>query len=501
MEKEIYKCEFAKDKTVIGAIKTIESFNMIDKGDKILISVSGGPDSVFLTHLLYLMMPIYGLKLYGFCLDHMTRDGESTRDSLFVKELYRKLGIKLFSRKIDAKKWCRSNNLSFQEGARKLRLEKLFEISEKKDIDKIAVGHNADDNIETFIMRLMRGAGARGLSSIKPVSGKIIRPLINTVRNDIISYLERNNISYCVDRTNLENIYFRNRIRNIIIPFMEKECRAKSFRSNLTRSIDIIREESEFIEEYSLGKLLKAASVKKDRSGENVIFIKVPVSGINKESVAVRRRMVLSALEMTGSNLEDISFKNVDDILRICTSGGEYKAIYPESKLRVFKAGSYIYFVNVEIKGSLPEEIKSFLKDIKGEDKKSKGKEVRIGIRIRLDDFNLELWSELLRSDIEKINLKGAKITEAFLDYDKVKPPLRVRTWGRGDKFYPLGMNSEKKIQDFFIDSKIQVNLRKLVPIFTDREKIIWVGNNRIDNRVRVTEDTRKVLHLRLFKK
>lgn len=500
MEKDIYKYWFAKDKTVIGAIKTIESFNMIDDGDKILISISGGPDSIFLTRLLYLMRPIYNLTLFGFCLDHMTRNGESTRDSLFVKALYRKLGIKLFSRKINVKRWCKSNGLSFQEGARKLRLEKLFEISEKKDIDKIAVGHNADDNIETFIMRLIRGAGARGLSSIQPVSGKIIRPLINTLRNDIISYLERNNVSYCVDRTNLENIYFRNRIRNIIIPFIEKECRTKSFKSNVVRSINILKEENEFIEKYSLDKLLKAASVERDKSGENVIFIKVPVSGINKEAVAVQRRMVLSALEMTGSTLEDISFKNVDNILGICTLGGEYKSVYPERKLRIFKAGSYIYFVNFKIRKNLPDEVKSFLKDIGSEGKESKGKEVKIGTRIRLEDFNMDLWSEILRSNSDKINFKGVKNTEAFLDYNKVKPPLRVRTWKRGDKFYPLGMSREKKIQDFFIDSKIPVNLRKLVPIFTDREKIIWVGNNRIDNRVRVTEDTKNVLYLKLFK-
>jgi tRNA(Ile)-lysidine synthase len=501
MEKEIYKYGFTKDKTIIGAIKTIEYFNMIDDGDKILISVSGGPDSVFLTRLLYLMRPIRNLTLYGFCLDHMTRSGESTRDSLFVKELYRKLDIGLFSRKIDVKKWCKSNNLSFQEGARKLRLEKLFEISEKEDIDKIAVGHNADDNIETFIMRLIRGAGARGLSGIKPVGGKIIRPLISTLRDDIIAYLKRNDISYCVDRTNLENIYFRNRIRNIIIPFIERECRTKSFRSNVIRSISILKEESEFIEKYSLEKLLKAALVEKDKSGEDVIFVKVPVSKIKKESLAVQRRMVLSALEMAGSTLEDVSFKNIDDILGICTLGGEYKAVYPERRLGVFKAGSYIYFVNIGIKENLPYEIKGFLEDIRSMDKKNRGKEVKIGKRIRLDDFNLDLWSELLKSTSEKINFNRVKNTEAFLDYDKIRSPLKVRKWNSGDKFYPLGLKEEKKIQDFFIDKKIPVNLRKLVPVFADSEKIIWVGKHRIDNRVRVTENTKRVLHLKLFKK
>jgi tRNA(Ile)-lysidine synthase len=499
MEKEIYKYEFAKDKAVIGAIKTIESFNMIDKGDKILISVSGGPDSVFLTQLLCFMIPVYKLKLYGFCLDHMTRGGESTRDSLFVKELYRKLGIKLFSRKIDVKKWCRSNNLSFQEGARRLRLEKLFEISEKNNIDKIAVGHNADDNIETFIMHLVRGAGARGLSGIKPVSGKIIRPLIETLRNNIIDYLKRNNISYCVDKTNLENIYFRNRIRNKIIPLIEKECRASSFRSNVMRSISILKEESEFLKEYSLDKLLKAALIKRNKSGEDVIFIKVPVLKISKEPVAVQRRMVLSALEMTGNTLKDISFKNVDDILGICTSGGEYKTVYPGKRSGVFKAGSYIYFVNTGIKVNLPAEIRSFLRGIRSDNKK--GKELKIGTRARLGALNMELQSELLRPGNKKINLNHVEKTEAFLDYDKIKPPLKVRNWKSGDKFYPLGMKKEKKVQDFFIDSKIPVNLRKLIPLFTDSEKIIWVGNHRIDDRVRVTKSTKRVLHLKLFKK
>jgi len=501
MKKEIYKYGFAKDKTIISAIKTIESFNMIKDGDKILISVSGGPDSVFLTRLLYLMRPVFNLTLYGFCLDHMTRNGESTRDSLFVKKLYRKLGIGLFSQKIDVKKWCKSNNLSFQEGARKLRLERLFKISKKKEMDKIAVGHNADDNIETFIMRLIRGAGARGLSGIKPVSGKIIRPLINTLRDDIITYLESSGISYCLDRTNLENIYFRNRIRNIIIPFIEKESCAESFKSNVVRSISILKDESEFIEGYSSNKLLKAASVEKDKPGKNVIFIKVPVSMIKKEAVAVQRRIVLSALEMTGGTLEDISFKNIDDILGICTSGGEYKAVYPEKKLRVFKIGSYIYFINVGITRSLPDEIKIFLKDIRSVDKKNKAEEVKIGTRIKLDYFSMDLSSELMKSDSKKINFNLAKDAEAFLDYDKIKAPLKVRIWKRGDKFCPLGMQEEKKIQDFFIDSKIPVNLRRLVPVFIDSEKIIWIGNYRIDNRVRVTEDTKNVLHLKLFKK
>ena len=501
MKKEIYKYGFAQDKTIISIIKTIESFNMIKDGDKILVSVSGGPDSTLLTHLLHLVRPIFGLNLYGFCLDHMTRDGESAGDSLFVQKLYKKLDIKLFRQRINVKKWCKSNRFSFQEGARKLRLKKLLEISEKKDIDKIAIGHNADDNVETFLMHLIRGAGARGLSGIKPVSGKIIRPLINTFRDDIISYLDSNKISYCMDRTNVENIYFRNRVRNLIIPFIEKESSIESFKSNVLRSINILKDESKFLKEYSRDKLLRAASIKKDKSEKNVILIKIPVLKIRRETVAVQRRIILSALEMTGSTLEDISFKNIEDILRICTAGGESKIIYPEKKLRVFKIGSYIYFINTGSTENLPDEIRIFLKGVRDTGTKDSGREVKIGTRMKLKDFNLYLSSELLKSGGDKIKFNRAGYSEAFLDYDKIKPPLKVRIWRNGDKFYPLGMQEEKKIQDFFIDSKIPVNLRKLTPVFIDSEKIVWIGNYRIDNRVRVTEETEEVLHLKLFQK
>lgn len=496
--KEIYSCKFARDKIIIKALKTIESSSMIKSGDRILISISGGPDSTFLTHLLYLMRPVLNLTLFGFCLDHMTRNGESEKDALFVEKLCRELDIELFRQKIDVQKWCRENKLSFQEGARKLRMEKLLEISKENNIGKIATGHNADDNIETFLMHLVRGAGARGLSGIKPVSGKFIRPLIDIFRKDIITYLDNKKISYCVDRTNIENIYLRNRVRNILIPFISKHF-LESFKSNVLRSINILKDEDEFLREYSVVKLAEITSIKRSKTGKYAALIKIPVLKIKGEARAVQRRIVLAAIEMINGTLENISFNNIDDILGICTSGGESKVIQPEEKIRVFKIGSYIYFVNVDYIRLLPDEFKQFLKSNGKVDTEKSGKEIKVGTKIKLKDFNLELSSELLKIGKDKIKFNEVKNTEAFLDYAKIKPPIKVRIWKRGDKFYPLGMQKEKKLQDFFINSKIPIHLRKLVPVFIDREKIIWVGKYRIDNRVRITEDTKEVLHLKLF--
>jgi len=498
--KEIYKSGFAGHKTVVGVLRTIECFNMIRRGDKVLISISGGPDSTFLAHLLYLMKPALDLELYGFCLDHMTREGESAEDTLFVDKLCRELGIKLFKRKIDVKKWCSSNKLSFQEGARKIRRRELLEISGKKDIGKIAVGHNADDNIETFFMRLMRGTGAKGLSGIRPVSGKFVRPLINTFRKDITTYLDDKKIPYCVDRTNLENIYFRNRIRNILIPFIEKNF-TKSFKYNVLRSMNILGDEDKFLKQYAWTRLLDMASIKRDRAGKYTVLIKFSVPDIKKETAAVQRRIVLAALEMIRGTLEDIKFKNVDDILSICIMGGESKSVQPEEKVRVFKIGGFIYFVNLDYKDVLPRELELFLKGSKNTDIKGRGTQIKIGARMKLGGFNMEILSELLKPGGVGLKFERSEGDEAFIDYAKIKPPLKVRKWRRGDRFYPLGMKEEKKLQDFFTDNKVPVHLRKLIPVFTDSEKIIWLGKYRVDNRVKITEDTSEVLHLKLFKK
>jgi tRNA(Ile)-lysidine synthetase-like protein len=265
------------------------------------------------------------------------------------------------------------------------------------------------------------------------------------------------------------------------------------------RSINILKEEDQFLRDYAVARLTGIASVKKSGTSRYAALIKIPVLKIKGEAMAVQRRIVLAAIEMINGTLENISFNNIDGILGICSSGGESKVIQPEEKIRVFKIGSYIYFVNVDYIRLLPGEFRQFLKSNGKVDTEKSGKEIKVGTKIKLKDFNLELSSELLKISKDKIKFNEVKNTEAFLDYAKIKPPIKVRIWKRGDKFYPLGMQKEKKLQDFFIDSKIPIHLRKLVPVFIDREKIIWVGRHRIDNRVGITEDTKEVLHLKLF--
>ncbi len=497
--KDFKDRDFLEDEVILRVLKTVESNNMFSRGERILISVSGGPDSTFLTYFFYLLRPVLDLTLFGFCLDHMTRGGESTKDALFVEKMYKKLGIKLFKQKIDVEKWCKLNRISFEKGARELRIEKLMEISGENNIDKIATGHNADDNIETFLMHLLRGAGTRGLSGIKPVASKFIRPLIDISREDIVSYLAKRKISYCVDSTNVENIYFRNRIRNILIPFIEKYF-GGSFKKSLLRSLFILKGEDDFLNEYSSRRIKEIASIKKDSDNKNTVLVKIPVPELNKESLAIQRRVVMSIIEMVNGDLEDISFKNIEDILKICVSGGESKSVQPSGNLRVLKIGSCLYFFNTGYLKLLPDEFKKFFsKDSIEEKSENKRITVKIGASIKLEEYNLTLSAGLLKYDADKMKLNNIRDNEAFMDYSKIKPPIIIKSREDGDKFYPLGMNREKKLQDFFVDNKIPVHLRGSIPVFIDREKIIWVGGCRIDDRVKVTASTVEVLHLKLF--
>ncbi|MCD4669130.1 MAG: tRNA lysidine(34) synthetase TilS [Actinomycetia bacterium] len=491
-------------------IKTIRQFNMVDPGDSILISISGGPDSVFLTHILCMLRDELNLDLYGFSLDHSTRKDQSGRDLAFVRDLYSRLNIRLFSEKIDAVKWCRANRLSFQAGARMIRKDRLQNISKKYNINKIALGHNLDDNIETFLMRLIRGSGARGLSGIRPVDGKIIRPLINTSRKDIEDYLGKNSLLYCIDKSNLENKYFRNRIRNKLIPFI-KDNFLKSFKLNIRRSMEILRDEDIFLRKYSLNLLEQIASFHRRNDRKKIIYLKIPIEPLNLSSLAIRRRIIACALEKILDNLEDINFRNIEDILKLLNvKTGENKWLKPIRSAVVLRINGFIHMANIDFMQEVPGEIRSHI--LGKINKTSPGKIqnvvktgtgpvdmiIEIDGETELEDFSMTVRSQLLDFAGDYRDSPDSKV---FLDYNKIVSPVGVRRWKDGDRFYPLGAGGSKKLQDFFTDRKIPVNKRKNIPVFYDREKIIWVGNMRIDNRVRITPGTSRILYLELFEK
>lgn len=513
---------------IFNAVNTIEMHKMLDVEDSVLVSISGGPDSVFLLYFLNIIKARYKLNFFAFHLDHLTRKGDSTKDADFVKSLCLKLNIPLFSEEINVKNWCQERKLNFQEGARLLRKNLLEKHRIKNFIKKIAVAHNADDNMETFLMNLIRGAGLKGLGSIKPVNGVIIRPLIYCYKAEIINFLTSNNLNYCLDSTNYESKYFRNKIRNKLIPYIENEL-GQEFKKNILNTINLLRSSGEYIESKAW-EIIAGIQKKQDSSIADTVekgFVKIPAADIESLDNNLKAFLVYKLIELVKGSTKDIISINVTDILKFCYPGGESKKINLPAGLIFVKEGGFIYIYNskkinykdlfLDTRQDLftlipteisKNEIKSLLDSLKY--KKSVSKALNVP---SVNDFTEEIIKNVIGSDyslkIKIINAAGhdknhiirSSENEAYLDLNKIKFPVLIRKWQHGDKFMPFGMNNEKKLQDFFIDTGVPLHFRSIVPVFCDLEKIIWVGGLRIDERVKVDKNTKTILYLFLEKK
>ncbi len=287
--------------------ETIDEYNMLISGDKVLVSVSAGPDSMALLHTLLKLKNIYDINLHLFHLDHLTRKGQSSIEAQFVKELSEKLGLKLTLNVESAEKYAKKRGLSFETGARELRLNLIQKVANQEKITKIATGHNANDLAETILMRLMRGTGTKGMIGISPTQGKFIRPLIYIFRDEIEKFCYENKINYRVDQTNLESYYFRNAIRNRLIPLM-REISKKDFLKNLINFSKIYLEEDRFLDSLTKKIYYKISKRKNDD-------VYIPIIELKNLPPAINRRLLRLAIEEKKGELLDISFNAVEDII------------------------------------------------------------------------------------------------------------------------------------------------------------------------------------------
>ena len=242
-------------------LSTIKKYNLIEKGDKIVLGLSGGPDSVCLLHILSRLKEVLEIEVYAAHLNHQIRGMEAQKDALYVSQLCESLGITFFVKSINVPQYCKENKLSLEEGARKLRYEMFFEIKEKLNANKIAIAHNMNDQAETVLMRMMRGTGLQGLKGIDYIrDGVIIRPILEIERGEIEAYCEKYELNPRIDATNLESIYTRNKIRLELIPYMKE-----NFNSNITESIvrmsNSLRSDNDFIEEEAFKKFKEVAFI------------------------------------------------------------------------------------------------------------------------------------------------------------------------------------------------------------------------------------------------
>ena len=462
--------ECMKNVDFIDKVKgTIRRFGLLTKGQTVLVALSGGPDSVALLHALVALESEFRLKLFAAHLNHKLRGKESDQDEKFAGDLASGLKVRFFSKRVDVKKEAKRKKLSIEEAAREVRYRYLEKLANQVKADRIAVGHQADDQAETFLMRLIRGAGSAGLSGIPPRRGKIIRPLIQIRRAEIEDFLKANRFPSRLDSSNYLSDYLRNRIRLSLLPKLEREFNPKIVET-LNRTADILSIQQRYIQDTS-ERLLDCLG----ETGKGVVTF-------DSRSLAhldgcLQREMVRLCVKTLKGDVKQLSFEPVDralELVRLRKSGRRVQLV---DTIWAEQSGvTFAVYRRERIRYSYPLELPG---------------------EVNLRDRGVKIKAEILKTESLSEDLISRNPNVALLDWGKLKEPYCLRNRRRGDKFTPLGMKGTKSLADFLIDAKVPRYLRDEVPVLTAGGKIIWVVGHRISERHKVTGKTRKVLRLR----
>ena len=464
-------------------LQTIKKFDMLSFNDRVLIGVSGGPDSVTLLNVLLSFKKKYNLSFFIAHLDHMLRGEESDKDVNFVKNLAQELGLYCEVKSCNLKKIAQKEHLTLEEAAREYRYKFYLETAKKIKANKIALGHNADDQAETILMRFLRGSGLEGLMGIPPVRDKIIRPLIECSREEIEEYCQEHKIGYRIDSSNKEVIYFRNKIRLELLPLLSKDYN-KNIKDITLRLRNIVSEVSAYLDQETEFFFKKVAK------RENLEKVIIDLKKFTSLHPALKRRIIRKSIKVVKGDLYSISFKHNSEILKLTEYQLGEKEIYLPDDIRVNKIYNKIIIYKKRISKNQIEEIPATWEY-----------NILIPGKTEIKSLNIEVEIKILDSaDIKpSLYLKRKKSKREFIDYNKVKLPFKLRNRRSGDKFCPLKMKGFKKVKDFFIDNKIPKSHRDLIPLLVDGEdKIIWIVGMRLDNRVKVDSNTKKVLSVKI---
>lgn len=454
--------------------RTIDRYHLLDRGDRLIVGVSGGVDSMVLLHLLNACRKEFNLSLIVAHVNHGLRPEESEREAHLVQKESERLGFQFEYGKFDVKKIQRMGGLSAQDAGRRIRFQFFKNLLLKNQAQKIALGHNADDQVETILLRLIRGSGLQGLKGMLPIrEGRVIRPLLEAYREEIESFAREKEIPFLVDSSNLKEDYLRNRVRLSLIPLIEREYQP-AFKEIVAKISAILREENDYLDrgaEESYQKIVHQEN--------GAVFFKF--SEFQALHKAIQWRVIqkiwgrMNKEEMIPEQGEGL---NVDSIYRRLRQS-------PPSFLLELPCGIYLEkrYDMVLLKSGKPKPPAPFQAEL-----------VMPG-RTFIEEIGRTVVAEETVRD-EKFKILKESPNTALLDYEKLQFPLKVRSFRPGDRFQPLGTKGTQKLKKFFIDHKIPKFERQKIPLLISGEKIVWIVGYRIDEQVKVTEKTRKILRV-----
>ncbi len=442
--------------------KYIKEKNLIKSGENIVIGFSGGPDSVMLLYALNELKKEFGYNLITVHINHQLRAEDAVKDEGFSKDFSNSLGVKCISFHMDVNGYAKEHKISVEDAGRRIRYEKFNEVLKSEfQSGVIAVGHHKNDDAETILLNLIRGAGGAGLSGISDKNNNIVRPLINITKTEIINFLNENNIPFVEDKTNFENDYIRNKIRNVLIPYVESEIN-ENFIDSLVRSSKILESNEEFLEDYADG--LNLIGPERD-------YYKLNCKDFKKHHVAIQRKLILKAYEAINGDRKDISFNNVESIRKIILKGsGEFYI----NNFMFYMAYGHLYLTNLDDNINIVDFII-----------KEKGK-------YNFRNFLIEV------SVVENNNIKLKK-NEFIFPAELLEEGIVVRARRDGDKIRLK--NFTKKVKDILIDLKVPKHLRGKMPILQYKDDIILIAGLKRTHNYKVCSNDDYVIKIRLEEK
>ena len=431
----------------------IRKHELCSSNHRILLTVSGGIDSVVMAHL-------FRKAGYDCAIAHCNfqlRGEDSEQDELFVRSLALFLDIPVFVKRFNVEAEMQAKGISLQMAARDLRYAWFEELASEQSMDHIATAHNRNDSVETFFLNLSRGSGIRGLRGISPCRGNIIRPLLFASRAQIESFQQAQQIEFREDASNLETKYQRNKIRHDVLPVLEQVNpgfmeimegnmeRIGEVYEIYSRSIENLR--NELFEEKPGRIVIDTGRLKKLRPQTTWFFELFSPYGFTRLQCEGIRKIMDAGPGRQSISTSHRLFMDRNQMILVPSKKDSFERYYLDDAV---KQSSLPFPMDVEV---------------------------------------------LDRSELESI--PGDPLT-ACLDLDEIQFPLSVRHWKHGDYFYPLGMEQNKKLSDFFVDQKVPVPEKEQIWVMASGKKIIWIMGHRIDNRFRIKPSTSRVLMLRL---
>lgn len=452
-------------------IKFINDNKLINVGDGIVVGLSGGPDSVCLLNLLVSIKEEFNLKLAAVHINHMLRGDAANEDEEFCLKLCKELDVDFFSERIDVNKYSKENNLSSETAGREVRYNTFNKIMYQKGFNKIATAHNANDQAETIIMRMMRGTGLEGLCGIPVIrENRYIRPILFMERKDIEAYCEEIEIEARIDKSNLERIYSRNKVRLDIIPYMKDNFNIDVI-SAINRMSILLQEDNEYI--LSEVETIYKENVQKD---ERSSLIKNDIFKLNN---SIKKRIIRRVIKDICGNKYDIEMKHIEDIIQLSRNKTGKQIDLPNNVVAINEYGD----IRVKLRdvNELIEEKQHVL-----------SKEKILHNKIQFNSYIVEF--NVTESD-NKWKYSNNSLIKHF-DFDKINGNIIIRYRKNGDKIIPLGLNGSKKVKDVFIDMKIPKEKRDFIPIVEFGGDIAWIVGVKLSDKYKVDVNTKNILKI-----